>query len=123
MAAMVYRLMDTATLSGGKSQDPDKVFDGGTFKQLMVVFYALATASSTGSFTLRLEHAAVNEDEQYLPVKDINGNDVEIDLKTASGNISFQVDGFLRYVRWTANDGGTAPSAAAIVGIDVVAKE
>lgn len=89
MAAMVYRLMDTASLSGGKS----------------------------------LEHAAVNEDGQYLPVQDINGNDVEIDLKTASGNISFQVDGFLRYVRWTATDGGTAPSTPAIVGIDVVAKE
>ncbi len=123
MAGTVFRSMEIATLSGSKTQEPERVFDGGAYSQLMVVIYLKAAAGTTGSFDLLLEQAAVNEDEAYAPLKDINGTAISFDLTSTEANYTFQADGLLRYVRWRADDGGTTPSPVAIVGMDFVAKE
>ena len=72
---------------------------------------------------LDFQHAAVNEDGQFMDLKDDAGTAIQINLKSGTTAPSFQTcSSFLRYIRWnvTAEDTITVKS---IAGIDLVAKE
>ncbi len=122
MANEFRRLLDTQAVSDSKTPDRELVFDAGAFSQLNVQVFLLAPGASSGTFKLTLQHASVNEENAFIDVKDADGNLVEVDLEGTVGNSFFHITRFLRYVRWRVKATAT-PSTAAVVGVDIVAKQ
>lgn len=130
MASEFHRLLEAQQIKSTSAQDREQWYDAGAYKQLNVEVLLPAVGSVTGgttpSFVIGLEHASTPEDAAFVALQDKDGNNVEVDLLTGSpGNGYFQVEGFLRYIRWVAKldlSGGTM-DATPVAGVDLVAKQ
>ena len=126
MASEYRRLLDTQSVSGAKSQEREQIFDAGAYTELNVVFYVLKLGTdSTTALDIKLQHAAINEEEAFTDLKDDAGNAVALDIEATGGSLGnkfFYIRRYLRYVRWVVTAGGTVTDAA-VVGCDIMAKE
>lgn len=110
MAGESVRLLDPQVLSAGDTMNPERVYDGGGYKNLEI-HTRILKAGSGGN--IKLQHAAVNEPGAFI--------DLATATWAANGNGSYvSISNFLRYVRWIC-DGAVAGGPIAV--IDLVAKE
>ena len=110
MASEYDRRLDARELSGSEDQSVTEAWDAGQYNKLQVNFSVL-TAGSAG--TLKLQHAAVNEDKAY---EDLSGASVNLN---SAGNSFVTVSDFLRFVRWSSASAAGSPVAL----IDIIAKQ
>lgn len=116
MAGQYFRLLDAIPLSDSKKQDRNQVLDLGAFTQLNVhVRLVKAGTGNDADAVVELEHAAVNEDDAFIPLTSASWR---VD-STATGGF-LQITGFLRFVRWVT---GSAVAGSPAVIIEGVAKD
>jgi hypothetical protein len=112
MASTYYRLLGMRTFSGAATQDQAEYFDGGSYRVLEV--QTRVTSGGSGG-TIKLQHAAVNEDNAFIDVAGFTA----VNLNAVTNNVQ-EITAFLRYLRWAT---GAAPTGNPTVLIDIVAKE
>lgn len=113
MPMLYRRLLDGATLSAESAPDLSSALDLGDYREIHLVL-TVSSPSDGDAAKLVVRHAAVNEASAYLDF----ATPAEIALST-SGSAWFHVDTFTRWVSWFIT---AAPSAEAVVTLDLVAK-
>ena len=111
MASQYHRLIDSVMLKPNMTQSLRDAYDAGAFKQLEVQVRVLKSGTGTGN--LKLQHAAVNEEDAYV---DITG--ATWSLSGAGGFTP--IPDFLRFIRWVTDNNVQGDP---IVIVDIVAKE
>jgi len=112
MASAYTRLLRARPLTSATTPDTSEAFDAGGYRVLCIQTRVLS-AGSAG--TLKLQHAAVNEDSAYKDLTTFTAVNLN-----ATANDFQEVTSFLRFIRWVT---GTAPTGNPSAVIDVVAKE
>lgn len=119
MASLSYRLLDPTTIVTGFKLPREQVLDAGAYGKLQIMFRRLKDGTSATTY-LRVQHAATNEDDAFVDLKDKDGNLVQISLDSADGAPKFVVvDNFTRFIRVIAV--GTVTGAPVLL-VDLVAK-
>lgn len=117
MASAVHRLLPVSTMSNGFSMPDEYALDLGAYNTLQ--FMVNVVVKDVGGTTPEVVfmHAAYNEPGAWV---DLDG--AKLNVQTAfTGPTLVTVSDFARFIKMRFD--GTAGSTAAIVAIDVVAKE
>lgn len=97
----------------------DGVADLGAFRVICVIIRVIrAGTANDANTTVRLQHAAVNEEDGWV---DLAGTTVRVDTAAPQVAVFFEVPAFARYVRWATGSGSFVGNP--VVLIDLVGKE
>ena len=107
------RLLDQATVNDGDTLDLSGAPDLGEYHTLGLAITVHEAGDGTTPL-LVVEHAAANAADRYGAFS--TPTSVALDV---TGTTFFQVDAFLRWVRWTTSGSLSTP---AVVSLDLIAK-
>ncbi len=120
MSSLAQRLLDPTVVTTGFKTAKEDVLDVGAYAKGELQFRRLKDGTSATTY-LRLQHAAVNEEDAFMDAKDPAGANVEIVLDNAAASVKHvSCANFLRYVRLVAI--GTV-TGGPVVLVDSVWKE
>jgi len=108
-------LQKTVSISATGPQDPDFVVDAGAYRYVAARL-KVEGVSGTGTVIVGLEHAAINDDQEFANLTTFDtvtdgSSFPTIDIKTS--------ETFARYLRWNAT---TMSATAAKINIELVLK-
>lgn len=119
MASLSYRLLDPMVIATGFKLPREQVLDAGAYNKLQMVLRRLKDGTSAATY-LRVQHAATNEEDAFMDLKDKDGLVVQISLDNADASVKFLVvENFTRFIRVIAV--GTVTGGPVLL-VDLVAK-
>lgn len=115
MASFYKRVLDCRTLNANDAMQILESLDLGAYREIEII--VTVVRAGTGSPTLLLKHAAVNEPDAFIAFNTA----ISVDLTQGSGTIIHYHNAyFSRWVRWVTS--GTFTTNP-VVTVDIIAKE
>lgn len=114
--AAYYRLQDLKSVNATGAQRIEEAIDISAFKTLTVQARKPVAATSG---TLKLQHAAVLEEDAFTDVDSVDTGSPGFDLGT-TGNEVLVYENLLRYVRWNVFAISSGPAQ---FQVDIIARE
>ncbi len=102
MSSLYHRVLEPTVITTGYKTPKEDVLDAGAFTRGELQFRRLKDGTSAATY-LRVQHAAVNEDDAFIDAKDPSGADLQVVLdNSAAGNKHMWCENFLRFIRLVA---------------------
>jgi hypothetical protein len=112
-----FRLQDLKSVSASETQRIEDAVDISNLRTVIAQLRrVVACSATTGSATLKLQHAAVLEEDSFM---DVSG--ISLDL-TATGTTCHVAHDLMRYLRWVTEFSGTVTGSAQFM-IDINGRE